>query len=197
MRNYETKLPEGYLPVYQIDANDKKTIWAFNISSLLLFFVVAVPLFAWLKISTGKALYELLDIGIFRYLILIAIYIAYIFLHELTHGAAYYALTRRHLTFGTSRFVAYCGVPDIYVYRAPSLIAVLAPFVTYSIAFSVGIALADSLAWKVVWIMALAVHVGGCVGDLWVALLLIFRFTNGELLTKDTGPKQIFYGRKK
>lgn len=129
-------LPDGYKPVYQIDANDKKTIWLFNITSLLLFVVVAVPLFAWLKISTSKALYELLDIGIFRYLILIAIYIAYIFLHELTHGAAYYALTRRHLTFGTSRFVAYCGVPDIYVYRRPALIAVLAPFVTYSILFS-------------------------------------------------------------
>lgn len=197
MRNYEEKLPEGYKPIFQIDANDKKTIWIFNISSLLLFVVVAVPLFAWLKVSTGKALYELLDIGIFRYLILIAIYIAYIFLHELTHGAAYYVLIRRSLTFGTSRFVAYCGVPDIYVYRTASLIAVLAPFVTYSIFFSIGIALAGSLAWKVIWIMALAVHVGGCVGDLWVALLLIFRYKNDKLLVKDTGPKQIFYGREK
>ena len=197
MRNYETKLPEGYLPVYQIDANDKKTIWAFNVASLLLFAVVAVPLFAWIEISTGKSLYELLDLGIIRYLILIGVYIAYIFLHELTHGLAYYVLTRHPLTFGTSRFVAYCGVPNIYVCRKPALIVVLTPFVTYSIVFSTCMVLAVSLAWKVVWIMALAVHVGGCVGDLWVAIVLMTRFRGrDQLLVRDVGPKQMFYDKK-
>ena len=196
MKNYETKLPEGYQPVYQIDAKDRKTTWILNLVSLPLCAAVAIPLFVWLKMSTGKSLSELLDLGIFRYLILIVIYIAYIFAHELTHGAAYYALTRQQLTFGTSLFVAYCGVPDIYVYRKPALIAVLAPFVTYSILFSLGLLLAVSLAWKVIWIMVLAVHVGGCVGDLWVALILMIRFKDQPyLLTRDTGPKQTFYNK--
>lgn len=193
MKNYETKLPDGYQPVYRIDAKNRKIIWILNIVSLLLFAAVAVPLFAWLKITTSKPLYELLDLGIFRYLVLIAIYIAYIFAHELTHGAAYYALTRQHLTFGTSLFIAYCGVPNIYVYRKPALIAVLAPFVTYSIIFSLGIIISNSFTWQVVWIMALAVHVGGCVGDLWATLILIFRFKGYPyLLIRDTGPKLTF-----
>jgi hypothetical protein len=196
MKNYETKLPDGYQPVYQIDAKDRKIICILNIVSLLLFAAVAVPLFAWLKITTSKPLYELLDLGIFRYLVLIAIYIAYIFAHELTHGAAYYALTRQHLSFGTSLFIAYCGVPNIYVYRMPALIAVLAPFVTYSILFSLGIILSVSFAWQVVWILALAVHVGGCVGDLWVAVILMFCFKGqSHLLVRDTGPKQTFYNK--
>lgn len=196
MKNYEIKLPKGYHPVYQIDAEDKKTIWIFNIVNLLLFFALAIPLFAWLKASTGKSLYELFNLGIFHYLILVVICIMYIFAHELTHGAAYYALTRRKLTFGISLFVAYCGVPDIYVYRKPALIATLAPFVTYSILFSLGIVLSSSSVWQVIWIMLLALHVGGCVGDLWVALIMIFRF-NGQsgLQTRDTGPKQTFYNK--
>lgn len=197
MKNYETKLPEGYQPVYQIDAKDRKTAWILNITSLPLCGVVAVPLFVWLNISTGKPLYELLDLGIFHYLILIVIYIVYIFAHELTHGAAYYALTRQPLTFGTSLFVAYCGVPEIYVYRKPALIAVLAPFLTYSILFALGLVLSVSLAWKVIWIMAIAVHVGGCVGDLWVAIVLMTRFRRrDQLLARDVGPKQIFYDKK-
>lgn len=196
MKNYEIKLPKGYHPVYQIDAKDKKIGWILNIASLPLFAVIAIPLFTWLKASTGKPLYELLNLDIFYYLILIVIYIVYIFAHELTHGAAYYALTRQKLTFGTNLFVAYCGVPNIYVYRKPALIATLAPFVTYSILFSLSIALSVSFAWQVIWIMALAVHVGGCVGDLWVALILIFRFKGQPyLLVRDTGPKQTFYNK--
>jgi len=196
MKNYEIKLPEGYHPVYQIDAKDKKTIWLFNIVNLLLFLALAIPLFAWLKASTSKPLYELFNLGIPHYLILVVLCIAYIFAHELTHGAAYYALTRQKLTFGTSLFVAYCGVPDIYVYRKPALIAVLAPFVTYSILFLLGIVLSTSSVWRVIWIMMFALHVSGCVGDLWVALILIFRFKGMPgLLVRDTGPKQTFYNK--
>ena len=36
-------------------------------------------------------------------------------------------------------------------------------------------------------------HVAGCVGDLWVAGVLLFRYRGREVLMNDTGPKQTFY----
>ena len=51
--------------------------------------------------------------------------VLYILLHELVHGAAYKLLTGRKLTFGLTLSVAYCGVPDIFVYRNAALAALL------------------------------------------------------------------------
>ena len=196
-KTFEKTLPDGYAPIYDLDAKNKKTIWVINIASLLLFAAVAVPLFMWLRILTNKSLIDIWsDIEIKQYIALIFIYVAYIFGHELVHGAAYYILTRQHLTFGTAPFVAYCGVPQIYVYRMPSLIAILAPFIVFDIAFVFGIVFAVSVVWKVVWVLALAVHVGGFIGDLWGACLLLLRFRDPLLLVRDTGPKQVFFVKK-
>ena len=39
-----------------------------------------------------------------------------------------------------------------------------------------------------------ALHFGGCVGDLHATYLLLFKF-KGDILMKDTGPKQTYYAR--
>ena len=41
--------------------------------------------------------------------------------------------------------------------------------------------------------LLLAVHIGGCVGDLYDAGLYRFRFRRPDTLMQDTGPKQTFY----
>ncbi|MCQ2122483.1 MAG: DUF3267 domain-containing protein, partial [Fibrobacter sp.] len=64
---------------------------------------------------------------------LAAVMLVYIVLHELVHGAVYKLLTGQKLTFGFKASVAYCGVPDIYVYRRTALAALLAPFVVFDI----------------------------------------------------------------
>ena len=38
-----------------------------------------------------------------------------------------------------------------------------------------------------------SIHFGGCVGDLYVIGLFLFRFRDPRTLMNDTGPKQTFY----
>ena len=118
-KTFETSLPEGYRAAYVFDAKDnKKTVLAMNVANIIvtvaaiaLFWVILRPLDG---IKDGSA-----DIsGVFenilsRYLIFIVTIVAYLVLHKLTHGAAYWLITRQKLKFGFTPSVAYCGVPDL------------------------------------------------------------------------------------
>ena len=131
-------------------------------------------------------------------LIAIVAYMIYILLHELTHGAAYKALTGEKLTYGLTLSVAFCGVPNIYVSRKASLIASAAPLVIFTVLFGTAtvILFFVDLALYLACATLLCVHLGGCAGDLWVIFTLLFRIKDASTLVKDTGPKQIFYIKK-
>ncbi|MCQ2399101.1 MAG: DUF3267 domain-containing protein, partial [Clostridia bacterium] len=122
--------------------------------------------------------------------------IAYLVLHELVHGVAYKALTHEKLTFGLSWSCAFCGVPDVYVSRKTALVSLLAPFVVFSVLFLSGATVAylvgDPIAFLYLGIL-FAIHFGGCVGDLWMTVLLSFRFRDKRLYMRDTGPEQFLY----
>lgn len=74
-----------------------------------------------------------------------------------------------------------------------ALCALLAPFVLFSAVFIALICLCDGLA-AATAILLFAVHFGGCAGDLYDTFLLLFRL-RGDILMRDTGPKQTFYAR--
>ena len=116
-------------------------------------------------------------------------------LHELIHGAAYKKLTGEKLTFGMSWSCAFCGVPNIFTYKRCALISVLAPFVIFSLIFiplTVALYFVDT-HYYLLSALLLGLHLGGCCGDLYVSLLLLFKFKNKKLLMRDTGPEQFFY----
>ena len=119
--------------------------------------------------------------------------LAYIILHELVHGIAYKLLTHRKLTFGLTATVAYCGVPDIFVYRSTALIALLAPFLLFSLVAGLAICFLSAPLDRFLAAVFLGLHVGGCVGDLYDTLLYLTRFRSPDTLMKDTGPTQYFY----
>ena len=80
-------------------------------------------------------------------------------------------------------------------YAALALIALLAPFAVFSLLFS---ALAAGLyfvnhTYYAVIILVLGIHFGGCIGDLYLTLLLLFKYKNKHLLMRDTGPEQFIY----
>ncbi len=184
-KSFEKTLPEGYKEAFVIDAKGKLGFWLnlvaafFAILAIVLAFVIIKP-----KIEDGKFYHVLIFLGVM---------IAYIILHELVHGLAYKILTGQKLTFGLTLTVAYCGVPDIYVYRKAGLIAVLAPFVTFIPVFLALAFLIPSPWLKVIFIYMLGMHVGGCSGDLYVTGLLLFKLKNPKTLMRDTGPTQTFY----
>lgn len=195
MKNFEHSLPQGYHEVYSIDAQDKKTVVILNVMSVVLVLVAIIPLF-FILLGTSNTEFTFPFTGTdlpVLFSLCIAL-VMYLLLHELAHGAAYYLLTKQKLTYGFTLSVAFCGVPQIYVYRRAALIATLTPFVVFSILFLSAILFLPTLNWKLAAALLFGVHFGGCVGDLYNTILLLFKF-KGDILVQDTGPKQTFYAK--
>lgn len=197
MKHFEEKLPENYRLVKTVDATKAPFAVVFNLLSL----VMMVGAFAVLYFAFGtdvslikEQFLTLPDFTkILALLLFVVGFIVYIVLHELVHGVVYKAFTKRKLTFGVTMTCAYCGVPDVFVYRTASLCALLAPFVIFSIAFIVPMFFLQNTVWFLLLAALFAMHFGGCVGDLYITLLYVFKFRDGKTLMRDTGPVQTFY----
>ena len=192
MKNsFEKELPSEYRPVKVVDATDKKLGICLNIAALgTAAAIVAVTVLA-VKPRDFLGSYSLL-----RNLILCGGMFLYIVLHELVHGLAYKCLTGQKLTFGMTLTVAYCGVPDIFVYRRTALISLLAPFAVFLPVFLLPTLLCADPWDQVYASVMLGLHVGGCAGDLYDTFLYIVRFRAPSTLMQDTGPKQTFYEKE-
>ena len=189
MKNWEKELPEGYREALVIDAKDNKTfVRGMGLAALLVF-----AAFLWLGIFTQWSDMKTQEPSTRLLFFFCLSLIVYIVLHELVHGAAYKLLTGQKLTFGLTLSVAFCGVPEIYVYRKASLIAVLAPFVVFTV-LSVLALFAVPDGWTKFYVLLfLGLHIGGCAGDLYNTWMYLTRFTDPRTLTRDTGPVQMFY----
>ena len=194
-KTFEETLPQGYRGAYHLNAKNVKVGVIFNLIAT----VIAVLLAALGAMLLFVLKIPLLDFGgawafLFPLVFLVGM-LAYLVLHELVHGLAYKLLTRQKLTFGISWSCAFCGVPQIYTYRRTALIAVLAPFVLFSLLFLAiaAVLLFVSPLWYMLTVLLFAIHVGGCCGDLFVAGLLLFKYRSPKTLMRDTGPEQFFY----
>lgn len=188
MENYFVVLPKEYKIKKVIDANDKKIGIIFNILSLVIGLVVGLICYFIKKVDITRETDHLL----FSMLVFCISLILTIVIHELLHGLGYKILTKRKLTFGMNLSVAFCGVPDIYVTKKTALISVLLPFVFFTIFYIAMISLLPSNIYAMFAIIVFSVHTGGCIGDLYVSYILIFKMNN-KCLMNDTGPKQTFY----
>ena len=194
MENWYKELPEGYRVERIIDAKEKKTSVILTLCSIALTALAFVPVAFFCDF---RAVYESLRdrTGTAAYFVFLFSLVAYIILHELLHGAAYKSLTHQKLTFGFTLTVAFCGVPDIIVSRKTALIALLTPFVTFTVIFIpllVWLHGVNNLFYTLTAIV-FAIHVGGCIGDLFMTYLLLFRYKDPRTLMNDTGPKQTIY----
>ena len=193
-KNYARELPEGYRLIKTVDAGEKRLGILMNIGAAVLSTAVGVAGFF---LKFGKNPGSSVTFGGSIWVVegallgLLACFIAYLVLHELTHGIVYKILTGEKLTFGLKLTCAYCGVPDIYVTRKTALLSLLAPFTVFSVAFLVPFVLLSGPL-SLGFLILFALHFGGCVGDLYDTFLLLFRL-KGKLLMRDTGPKQTFY----
>lgn len=180
--------------VFKVDINSKKTTLLLSLVNLLITAVLTALVIALPFIYTPASAIPRLSPDIYFLLFAVLLFL-YIILHELTHGAAYKILTHERLTFGITLTCAFCGVPDIYVSRRTSLIALCAPLVVFSIIFgalSIAMYFYDYYLFYVFGGL-FAFHLGGCVGDIYDLVLLNGRFKDDRILVKDTGPAQMFY----
>ena len=187
-RNFETELPEGYEAVFKVDVTNKRFAIIMNLAALI---ITAALVFAAVKLVRPQNFLE--SFAPSKLLVYCAALIAYIVLHELVHGIAYKLLTRQKLKFGLTAGAAYCGVPDIYVYRRAGLIALLAPFTVFNIVF-LAMAFFMPNQWdRFFSALLFAFHFGGCAGDLYMTYLFMTRFKDKRTLTRDFGPAAVYY----
>lgn len=201
-RTFEREIPDGYRLVKHINANAKLVGIILNVASLVIAMAVAFVSMSIFHhtVSSVNALYALLGAGASTLFSII-----YMVLHELTHGIAYKIATREKLKFGMSWSCAFCGVPNIYVYRKYTLIAVLLPVLLFTVLLvpimAVCAALADGAYSKLVTFIyyassfVLGINIGGSSGDLFLAFLLFFKYRRRDTLIRDTGPEQYIYER--
>ena len=189
-KTFEKEVPEGYKLVYHIDAANKKTGLLLTLGSLV---IAAVVLFIIFKAAAPGA-FDFENLLIY-YVILMVALIAYIVLHELVHGAVYKALTHQKLTFGITWSAAFCGVPDVYTYRDTALKSLVAPLCVFSlilIPLTIWLRNVDA-GWYFVCGFLLAMHLSGCIGDIYMTLLFLFKYKDPKTLMRDTGPEQWIY----
>lgn len=195
MKNYEKTLPENYREVYHIDATDKRTGTYMTIGAGVLTVIPMIVFFILSDFPNFLLDGGYRDVALYYTLGFVASMFLYLVLHELVHGAVYKVLTGEKLTFGLKWSCAFCGVPNVYVYRRTALLSLCAPLVVFCIAFGAltWIAYAvDPLLFLYSGIL-LCVHIGGCVGDMYDMALLLFKYRQPGLLMNDTGPKQTFW----
>ena len=198
MENYYKILPEGYEEAKVVDAKEKKTSVLFVVFSFVLTAIILLPIL--LTFGGLRSLAE--EYGRTNMLIADGVFLVcmvlYIVLHELVHGAAYKSMTHQKLTLGFTLTVAFCGVPDIYTSRKTALVALLAPFVTLSvilIPLTIWFYSFNRLYYLLSGVL-FAIHFGGCIGDLYMTYLLLFKYKDPRTLMNDTGPKQTIYVMK-
>ena len=197
-KNYETELPDEYTCVLHINAADKKFGWIFNLIALgvfILVLAVVLPTANYKAFSFSPDDLDslfLLTITLFSFCIAMLVYLV---LHELAHGVAYKALTKQKLKFGLTWSCAYCGVPDIFVYRKTALIALLVPFVLFTLLLApltVWAGIVGSIAYIPLGAL-FGLHLGGCSGDLYMTGLLLFRYKDSDTLIRDKGAETFFF----
>ena len=193
--NFEKELPEGYELKLHINAKDSKLTAIYMVLSF-------VPIL--IAVTAACLIIEFVGSGLrtldgtywhIAFIIALVVLLVYMVLHELVHGITYKALTGGKLTFGLRWNVAFCGVPDIFVYRKAAKMAVLMPFLVFNVVFvalTVGMYFVDGCAFLAA-AFVLGTHIGGCVGDLHVTYMLDHKFKDDKTLMRDTGPEQFFY----
>lgn len=189
---YLKELPDGYEKIYSINAKNFKTGLILNVIGTVIMLIIFIPLLLLVDFTIINS-DNLFQISIALFLCAIGL-LLYLVLHELVHGLVYKLTTGQKLTFGMSWSCAFCGVPNIFVTRRTAILALLAPFILFSIIFIIALIL--TFAHPIVFIalsFVFALHVGGCVGDLFVFLLFVFKLKDKRILMNDTGPEQSFY----
>ncbi len=193
MENYYKELPEGYKEAKVLDAKDSKFGLWMNLASFPMAAIVLIPCYFKVKGYWEQEIkYSEFMLGMFCFILIM---IAYLVVHELTHGLFYKIFTRQKLKFGISLTCAYCGIPEGYVNKKTAFISTAAPFVLHSIWMILLICLLPANIWCIVICLLFAVHFGGCSGDL-VVMFLLLRLPK-DVLMNDTGPKQTFYTKEK
>lgn len=187
MKSYAA-LPQGYVPFASIDLlRNKKQFWIVNGLSIALCVLMLIPPFL-----RGYSLFfggdGSLSASFLRLGAALVGLLAYIALHELTHGAVMKACGAS-VRYGYKVAYAYAG-SDAYFTRSAYIVIALAPVVLWGIVFAVLTACLPREWFWVVWLWQL-VNISGAAGDFYCTCRILR--APRDTLVQDTGTAMTFY----
>ena len=192
MRAYQL-LPEGYEEKYKMDLQkDKKTAMKVNALAAV-FFIVLMILGCFIV-----PILEFTDAGMsadffIKMAVLVAGYIAYIILHELTHAMVMKAVGAKQVRFGFTGLYAYAGSEEDYFDKTSYGWIALAPVLIWGIIFGLLTVMAPRDWFWIVWFLQ-AGNIGGAAGDIYVTARL--RKEPETILVRDTGLEMTVYDKE-
>ena len=186
MKAVET-LPEGYREFYTIDLQkNKKMTLLVNVLAVMIAVLLMVPMHFFVPISTLFAMENGLGSYVIRFVSLIVLMIAYIVLHELTHGIVMKLLGTKKVKYGFTGLYAFAGSDDYYGKKAYILIA-LAPVVLWGIVLAIINPFVPTEWFWVVYFLQI-MNLSGVAGDYMVTIK--FSGFPKDILITDYGLRQ-------
>lgn len=184
------QLPEGYLPLRQIDLQaDRRAFWSVNGLALAILVVLAA---AGALLVPLETVFSANGVGGFvaKAVVMIAGSIAYIFGHEWVHGIFMKHFSGVKAHYGFTGLYAYAG-SSVYFCKRHYRVIALAPIVLWGVLLAVlNLVLPRGWFWPIYFIQM--TNLSGAAGDLYVSLLL--RNYPAETLIQDSGTAMIVYG---
>ena len=181
--NYRT-LPRGYRHVEYMDfVRNRKQLLTVNLSALG---ATALLIVLGLMTHSIRDAWRAMNERWWLWFVLAGMLIAYIPLHELTHGAFMYALSRVKPRYGIKLAYAYAG-STVWFDRKSHILIALAPVVIWGIALQALIAALPEQPWFwMLWAVQIS-NLSGSAGDIYCVVHLIR--LKGDLLIQDTGTR--------
>lgn len=177
------RLPAGYRLVGTLDfVHNRKLMLKVNGAAL----VIAILMVAGgLIVRPFGPCWQLLKDHWYAWLAILAMLLAYIILHELTHGIFMHAISGVRPQYGFQLCYAYAG-SRVWFDRRSHIVIALAPLVIWGVILQVLCAVLPEAWFWPVWMVQIS-NVSGSVGDVYCAVYLAR--LPGEILIQDTGTR--------
>lgn len=185
-------LPEGMVVRDEINLQkDRRTALVVNAAALVVMIAMGFGMNFVIPVSEMFGVEEGLTSSLVHALALLASYIAYIVLHELTHAAVMRLFGAGKLCFGFTGLYAYAGSREDYFDKSSYRLIALAPLVVWGLILGLIQSLVDrSWVW-VVWFLQMG-NVSGAAGDVYVTLRLMRQ--PRDVWIQDTGFAMTVWG---
>ena len=182
------ELPASYELVRKINLQkDKKDFFWVNFICLVIFAVMIAIVLQFVSLDV------LFPEGASKQIVFWVVFVLYMVLHELTHAAAMKYFGGHKMRFGFTGLYAYAGSEEDYFDKKAYIVIALAPFVVWTIIFTVVCFLVPRDWFGVTYFLQVG-NVSGCGGDLYVSFLM--RKYPSDTWVKDTGLEMFVYQSK-
>lgn len=193
-----SELPASYEKVEEIKLQgNKRLAVGINAAGSLLMVILLlighfllVPVWTAFEFEIGTTMMQ----AMMRPIAMIVGSIAYIVLHELTHGAAMKYFGARSVRFGFTGLYAYAGSERDWFDKTSYLVVTLAPLVLWGVFFTAMLIFVPRTWFWVVYLWQI-MNITGSVGDVYVA------WRTGrmpaDMLARDTGVEMALYSQSR